>query len=140
MSLGYKVSKVLKNIRSTDNERTHRAMFLANVLGYSVDLTDRTLDEAIAENSPRLKRITSDVNQHIPLDAKLTETLFIKVLRIRLELIKGISDPAILFAAVRSTTADLYSATVETAVNESITSIPEFAGITESLLEVLREE
>lgn len=140
MSSGYKVSKLLKTIRSNTNERTHKAMFLANALGYSVDLTNCSLDEAVAEYTPMLKKLTTSVNQHTPLDAKLAESLFVKVLRIRFELITGVTDPAVLFAAVRSETSDLYSTAVESAINESLTSSAEFAGITNSLLEILAEE
>lgn len=140
MSLGYKLSKVLKLVKSdVNNERTHKAMFLANSLAYSVDLTDRTLDDAIAEYEPRLKQITSQINDHAPIDAALTQVLFVKTLRIRFELLKGVTDPAILYAAIRSHSADIYSSAVETAIGSSITSSVEFNTIQSALLSALLE-
>ncbi len=140
MSLGYKLSKILKLVKSdVGNERTHKAMFLANSLAYSVDLTSRNLDEAIAEYEPQLKKITSQISDHTPIDSILTQALFIKALRIRFELLKGVTDSAVLYAAIRSHSTELYSSAVETAIGNSITSNVEFNTIQTALLATLAE-
>lgn len=141
MRTGYEISRILKEITSpTNNERQARAMFVANAVGFHVKL-DPTIhqEELIEIHMPTLRKVAGQVNDNIALDLKLTQELFRQIIRIRLELINGVSDPSILKAALTSLTAEDYQTDAETATAQFLASRYDFTKNQNAITSILNQ-
>lgn len=140
MSIGYQIAQNLKQVNSPDgNDRLLRAMLLASALGYfyPVDPLKSASENAEFQLSD-VRKVISKVNESIALDTKLCVELFKQVISIRLELINGVSDPAIIAAAMSSYTAEVHQTGVETLTATTITSNLEFMKIQNGIAASLR--
>lgn len=126
MRIGYEISRHLKEVKSQEgNERTIRAMMVASALGYHfpVDPT-KTVDENVETHLQAARKVISQINENLALDSKMALELFKQTITIRLELINGVTDPAIVDAAMRSHTASVHQTSEETiAVTALITNL-----------------
>ncbi|BEG72727.1 virion structural protein [Pseudomonas phage PA1C] len=141
MRTGFEIARILKEIKSpTNNDRQARAMFVANAVGFFVQLDPSlSCEELIDAHMPMLKKVAGQVNENIALDLNLTRELFKQVIRIRLELINCVSDPAIIEAAMKSVTAEDYQTIDETATANMLASRFDFAKSQNAIASVLRQ-
>lgn len=138
MSQGYQISKILKNVESDNfKERSHRALLLANALAFNVSLVGETVDSILEANLPELRKLASQINEHITLDVKVLENLFSKVVKIRFELLNGITDPTIIQMAMNSDTADLFLDSEESIVAKALVDKTNFYNMQCNLKELL---
>ncbi len=127
MSNVFEVSKSLKAINSPDgNDRLARAVFLANSAAFSLGLSMPVSPEGQEDATKRFTALAKEVNEHTPLDIRLAIPLFQRALRIRLELLAGTADPAIIKAALCGPTAEDINPEKEQAMNEWLTSRTDF--------------
>lgn len=141
MRTGFEIARVLKQIKSpTNNERKARAMFVANAVGFFVPLDPSlSCEELIDTHMPKLRSIAGQVNENIPLDTKMTQELFKQIIRIRLELINGVTDTAVIAAAMQSITAEDYQTPDETAIAQMLVSRHEFAKSQNEISSILEQ-
>lgn len=140
MRIGYEISQHLKNVKSQDgNERTVRAMMVANALGYHfpIDPSKSSVDNS-AENAPAARKIIGQINENISLDSRLTLELFKQVVAIRYELLMGCVCPSIVEAAMRSGTAEIHQTPAETATVLSLVSNVDFMKTQNGIQQVLQ--
>lgn len=126
MRIGYEISRFLKEVRTQEgNERTIRATMVASALGYHFPVDPaRTAQENADTHMAEARKIISQVNENLALDSKLCVELFKQMMYIRLELINGVSDPAVIEAAMRSHTANIHQTSSETlAVTALVTNL-----------------
>lgn len=126
MRIGYEISRFLKEVKTQEgNERQIRAQMVAAALGYYYPVDPaRSIEENVDANLANARKIVSQINENLALDSKLCVELFKQVIAIRLELINGVSDPAIIEAAMRSYTAQVHQTSEETlAVTALVTNL-----------------
>lgn len=129
MRIGYEISKFLKDIKTQDgNERTARAMMVANALAYSfpIDTSKSGIDNA-EDNMTAARKVVGQVNENISLDSRLCLELFKQAVLIRYELITQPTDSAIIEMAMRSHVAASHQTGAETVSSLSLLSNVEFA-------------
>lgn len=140
MRIGYEITQYLKEIKTNDgNERTLRAMMVANALGYHfpIDPTKGAVDNA-DDHMADARKVVGQINENISLDSRLTLELFKQVMAIRYELLTGCVCPSIIEAAMRSHTADVHQTTAEHATALSLVSNLEFMKAQNGIQSVLR--
>lgn len=140
MRIGYEISQHLKEVKTQDgNDRTVRAMMVANALGYyfPIDPAISAVDNAEA-NLAAARKVVGQVNENLSLDSKLCLELFKQVICIRYELLVGVSDPALIEAAMKSYTAQVHQTSAETVAAMSLVSNREFMSAQNGIQQVLR--
>lgn len=139
MRIGYEISRFLKEVRTQEgNERTIRAMMVANALGYHFPVDpSKSAKDSSEELMPTVRKIISQINENLALDSKLCVELFKQVMYIRFELINGVSDPTIMEAAMRSHTADVHQTSSETLAVTSLVTNLEFMRAQDAIRKVL---
>lgn len=139
MRIGFEIARFLKEVRTQESDsRTVRAMMVASALGYHYPVDPaRTAKENAEEHMSAVRKVISQVNENIPLDSKLCVELFKQVMYIRLELINGVTDPAIVEAAMRSHTANIYQTASETVAVTSLVTNLDFARAQNGIRQVL---
>lgn len=141
MSLGHKLSKVLRNVETEAvNERTQRAILLANALAFKVNLTNETLDSIVEAQMPILRKLAASINEHLALDVKVLEKLFVAVVKLRFELLEGSTNTALIQMAINSSVSELFLDNVDVAAGRALVSKTEFFNLQSNLLEVLQTE
>lgn len=127
MSNVHDIAKALKAVSSPDgNDRLARAVLLANTGAFSLALSLPVSPEGQEDALKRFTKLAKDVNEYTPVDLRLAMTLFQRALRVRLELIGGTSDPAIIKAALCGVTAEDINPEKEHAMNEWLASRTDF--------------
>lgn len=140
MRIGYEISKYLKDVRTQEgNDRTIRAMMVANALGYHfpIDPSKSAIDNA-ADYADEARKVVSQINENISLDSKLALELFKQVVTIRHELIVGGCDISIIEAAMKSHTADLHQTGAETVAATALLTNLEFMRAQNGMRSVLQ--
>ena len=140
MRIGYEISHYLKNIKTQDgNERTIRAMMVANALGYHfpLDPAKSAFDNA-EDQLPAARKVIGQINESISLDSRLCTELFKQVIAIRYELLTGCVCSSIIEAAMRSHTAADHQTSAETTTALSLVSNLEFMQAQNGIQSVLR--
>lgn len=112
MSIGYNISKVLKTVTDeVSSERMLRAILLAQTLAFRVRLSGadkHDLTFICEEHLPELRKIANSINEHLAVDTKVLETIFIDIVKLRLDLICGVTDPALMQSVINSHSAELF--------------------------------
>lgn len=141
MRTGYEIARVLKELTSENsNERTLRAMMVANSLAYFFPIDpSQTIETLIETHLGQARKVIGQVNESITLDSKLAQELFKQALRIRYELIHGAVDASIIMAAMQSTTAQTYQTLPQQLATTSLTSNLDFIKSQNSISAVLRQ-
>lgn len=142
MRIGYEISQYLKDVKTQDgNDRTVRAMMVANALGYffPIDPSLSAIDNAEA-NMASARKVVGQVNENLALDSRLCLELFKQVVHIRYELLMGVGDPAIIEAAMKSPTAQVHQTGAETVAAMSLLSNREFMSAQNGIQQVLRSQ
>lgn len=118
MNTGFQIARLLKNLSpDAGNERLARAMFVANAVGFHLRLDLAISAEEFAEQNGKLFRdILNGVNENISVDTKKAQELFRNIIRIRYELVNGVTDPSLIQAALASCTAEQNLTTKEFAM------------------------
>lgn len=128
MRLGYEIARLLKEVKADNaNARSINALMVANAIAFYVpiDPSKNQIDN-VEEHVAFVKKVASQVNENIALDTKLTLELYRKAMFIRCELITGVSDPAIISAAMRSQAAEMHQTPAETVLANALTSRVDF--------------
>lgn len=139
MRLGYEISRLLKEVKSeTSNERSVRALMVANALAFHVPVDpSKTQIENVEEHLPLVKKVAGQINENIPLDTKLTIELYRKAMFIRCELLAGVTDPAIIAMAMRSHAAEMHQTPDETTLANAVSSNLDFMRLQGGIQSVL---
>lgn len=116
MRIGYEISRYLKEVKTQEgNDRTVRAMMVANALGYHFPLdTAKSATDNADDHMTEVRKVVNQINENISLDSKLAIELFKQVVAIRYELVIGGCDISIIEAAMKSHTADVHQTGEET--------------------------
>jgi hypothetical protein len=141
MKTGYQIAQLIKEIKSDPvNDRLARAMFVANAVAFHVALDPSlSLDALMEQHQPAFRKILSEVNENTSVDTKSALVLFREAVRIRLDLINGVTDPSLIEAALRSCTAELHQNAQETATVGFLVSRPEFTSAQLSISQILSQ-
>lgn len=102
---------ITKQLRAMEFPEKHtrelRALFVAQVAAYQVPLKgELELEAQLERHLPDFKALLNGVNEFLPLDIKLANNYFYKLLKARIALINGVEDIALLKAALNSDTQD----------------------------------
>lgn len=140
MRIGYEISRYLKEVKTQEgNDRVLRAMMVASALGYHYPVDpSKTVDENVEALATTARKVISQVNENLTLDSKLCLELFKQTIAIRLELINGVSDPAVIDAAMRSHTANVHQTAEETIAVSALVTNLEFLRAQNGMREVLK--
>lgn len=141
MRIGFLLARIMKELRSpSNNDRLARAMFIANAVGYYVPLNlAATAAECADTHMTFFRQICSQVNENLSLDTKKAQDVFREIIRIRFELVNGVIDPAIVQAALCSTSAQDGLTREEFAMSEWLASRPDFIRCQLELADVLKQ-
>lgn len=140
MKLGFELSRVLKRIPQTSAEREVRAMFLANACAFSRPIDPlRTYNEQLEDQVKEFKKVVSQVNENISVDPRKAVDYFARALRLRWELINGITDPFLLRAAMQSTTAEISFSNDEREVATLVVGMPDFTQMQGEMSVILKQ-
>jgi len=141
MRIGFLIARLLKELRApSNNDRLARAMFVANAVGYFVplDLT-ATPQECADKHMAFFRGICGSVNENVSLDTKKAQDVFREVIRIRFELVNGVIDPAIVQAALASSSSQDGLTREEFSMNEWLASRPDFIRAQLEIADVLKQ-
>ncbi len=139
MRIGYEISQYLKDVKTQEgNDRTLRAMMVANALGYHfpIDPSKSAIDNA-EDHMAAAKKVVSQINENLALDSKLALALFQQVIGIRHELIVGVGDISIIEAAAKSYTASVHQTSAETVTATALVTNLEFMRTQNGIRQVL---
>lgn len=108
MKAGYQIAQKLKTLDfEPEHQRTQRAMFVAQSVGYHVPLAhDHTAEETVSHFMATFKRVLNDVNEIVPVDTRLAVFLFERIIHGRVELLQGLGDPTLIANALTSQTQE----------------------------------
>lgn len=129
MNTGFQIARLLKDLSpAAGNERLARAMFVANTVGFHLRLDLAVTPEEFAEQNAKLFRgILNDVNESLSVDTKKAQELFRNVIRIRYELVNGVTDPSLIQAALASCTTEQNQTTKEFSTTSWLANRNDFA-------------
>lgn len=143
MSIGYNISKVLKTVTDeVSSERMLRAILLAQTLAFKVRLSGvdkHDLNLVCEEHIPELRKLANSVNEHLAVDVKIMESVFINILKLRIDLICGVTDPALMQAVIGSHTAELFLDNQDLLSSRALVNKVDFTNIQRNLNEVIEQ-
>lgn len=108
MRIGFLISKILKGLTApANNDRLARAMFVANAVAFHVPLNPALDANGNCDAHQKLFReICSGVNENLALDTRKAQSLFRELIGVRYQLLMGVTDPALVQAALCSSTME----------------------------------
>uniref|UniRef100_A0AB39CD27 Virion structural protein n=1 Tax=Pseudomonas phage RVTF4 TaxID=3236931 RepID=A0AB39CD27_9VIRU len=141
MRTGFLIARIMKELRSpSNNDRLARAMFVANAVGYHVPLNlSVTAQECADAHMSFFRGICGSVNENLSLDTKKAQDVFREIIRIRYELVNGVIDPAIVQAALCSSSAQDGLTREEFSMSEWLASRPDFIRCQLEIADVLKQ-
>ncbi len=141
MRTGFLISRILKTLKApSGDDRLARALFVANAVGFHVPLsTEKSFEQSVEEHGKFFRDICGAVNENLALDTKKAQSLFREVLRIRHELISGVIDPAIVQAALSSSTMEDGVSRQEYAMSEWLANRGDFVRAQLEIADVLKQ-
>lgn len=139
MRTGYQLAQLIKEVKSpNNNDRLARALFVANAVGYRVTLDPaNTWQQCVEDNMKDFKEILNQVNENVTVDTKIATAAFERVVRIRYELMMGVSDPAVVQMALRSYTTEVIESPEQKAMTDWLVSRAEFETVQNAATQVL---
>ena len=99
------IDAVKKLQAEPSHARELRALFIAQVVGYQVPLTQQGSSDELADHyRPTLTKILNVRNNTIAIDQRLCQAYFTKVIQTRCQILRGVGDPVLLRYLVESQT------------------------------------
>lgn len=141
MRTGYLIAQELKQLSTpNNNDRLARALFVAHAVGYSVSIVNYvTPEQAYTETEKDFLDILNQVNENLAVDTKVARAAYRTTLRIRYELLNGVTDPALLKAVLLSDTTADYESQEQVNMTQWLVGRGEFARSATAMQEILRE-
>lgn len=141
MSAAEQLSRLLKNVKAPDgNDRLARAMFLAQACAFTTPVDPSvSWGQTYEEKSKDFLKILNAVNENINVDTKLARGLYQQALRIRYELINGVTEPDIVQMALKSYTAELGQNQEHKAMTDWLVSRRDFAMVQAEAAQILTQ-
>lgn len=101
---------LVKKLRSLELPESHarelRALFVAQYAAYNVplDIDQLGSEEGMQQYAQSFNKIVGDVNEYTPVDIKLGQSFFTRLIKARIKLLHQVSDVTLLKACLSSDT------------------------------------
>lgn len=100
-------SQIVKHLKAQtfpdDQVRGARALFVAQTLAHRVKInTEDSQADQTAKAQPQFLKVLNAINEFLPVDTRLAQELFTRILSVRWDLARGAMSPTLMMMALTS--------------------------------------